>query len=61
MAERIVALKSSVHFRADFEPFASDVLVVESPGAMVADPAKLAFTRLRRGVRIHPLGPEFGT
>jgi microcystin degradation protein MlrC len=61
MAERIVALKSSVHFRADFEPIASDVLVVESPGAMVADPAKLAFTRLRRGVRIHPLGPEFGT
>ena len=59
-AERIVALKSSVHFRADFEPIASDVLVVESPGAMVADPARLPFTRLRRGVRINPLGPPFG-
>jgi microcystin degradation protein MlrC len=59
-AERIVALKSSVHFRADFEPIASDVLVVESPGAMVADPARLAFTRLRPGVRLNPLGPVFG-
>ena len=28
---RIVALKSSVHFRADFEPIASEVLVVTSP------------------------------
>jgi len=58
-AERIVALKSSVHFRAHFEPIASDVLVVESPGAMVADPARLAFTRLRPGVRLNPLGPVF--
>ena len=39
--ERLVALKSSVHFRADFEPIADSVLVVESPGAMVADPARL--------------------
>jgi microcystin degradation protein MlrC len=57
--ERIVALKSSVHFRAHFEPIASDVLVVESPGAMVADPAKLAFTRLRAGIRMRPLGRAF--
>ena len=55
--QRIVALKSSVHFRADFEPIASDVLVVESPGAMVADPVKLAFTKLRPGLRMRPLGP----
>lgn len=58
-AERIVALKSSVHFRAAFEPIAEDVLVVESPGAMIVDPANLAFTRLRPGVRLRPLGPAF--
>jgi microcystin degradation protein MlrC len=58
-AERIVALKSSVHFRAHFEPIAQDVLVVESPGAMIVDPAKLPFRRLRPGVRMRPLGPAF--
>jgi len=58
-AERIVALKSSVHFRADFEPIAEDVLIVESPGAMIVDPVKLPFKRLRTGVRMRPLGPTF--
>jgi len=58
-AEKIVALKSSVHFRAAFEPIAQDVLVVESPGAMIVDPAKLPFTRLRSGVRMRPLGPTY--
>ena len=58
-AERIVALKSSVHFRAHFEPIGEDVLVVESPGAMIVDPVKLPFTRLRPGLRMRPLGPTF--
>ena len=58
-AERIVALKSSVHFRAHFEPIADAVLVVESPGAMIVDPVKLPFRRLRPGVRMRPLGPTF--
>ena len=53
-AERILALKSSVHFRADFEPIAAEVLVVEAPGAVVADPARLPFRRLRPGLRTAP-------
>lgn len=56
---RLVALKSSVHFRGDFEPFAQQVLVVESPGLMIVDPSKLPFSRLRPGVRMRPLGPTF--
>ena len=48
---RILALKSSVHFRADFEPLASQVLVVEAPGAVTADPARLPFTRLPAWLR----------
>jgi microcystin degradation protein MlrC len=55
--QRIVALKSSVHFRADFGPIAKEVLVVTSPGPALADPARFAWTRLRKGVRLRPLGP----
>ncbi|HEX6530322.1 MAG TPA: M81 family metallopeptidase [Burkholderiales bacterium] len=55
--QRIVALKSSVHFRADFEPIAKEVLVVKSPGPALADPAEFKWTKLRKGVRLRPLGP----
>jgi microcystin degradation protein MlrC len=55
--ERILALKSSVHFRADFEPIAKEVLVVKSPGPALADPAEFRWTKLRKGVRLRPLGP----
>jgi microcystin degradation protein MlrC len=55
--ERILALKSSVHFRADFQPIAKEVLVVRSPGPALADPAEFAWRKLRRGVRLRPLGP----
>jgi microcystin degradation protein MlrC len=48
----VVALKSSVHFRADFDAIANRILVVEAPGANVADPALLPFTKLRRGMRM---------
>jgi microcystin degradation protein MlrC len=55
--QRIMALKSSVHFRADFEPIAREVLVVKSPGPALADPAEFSWTKLRKGVRLRPLGP----
>lgn len=57
--ERIMVLKSSVHFRADFEPIAGAVLVVAGAGANAADPASLRFRRLRPGLRLRPLGPAF--
>jgi microcystin degradation protein MlrC len=50
----VLALKSSVHFRADFGPIASRILVVEAPGPNVADPARLPFRRLRAGMRTSP-------
>jgi microcystin degradation protein MlrC len=56
---RILALKSSVHFRADFAPIAQDILVVKAPGAMLADPVDFPFKRLRPGIRLRPLGPRF--
>lgn len=59
VTQRIVALKSAVHFRADFEPIAGKVLVVRSPGPALADPADFAWRRLRPGIRLGPLGPAF--
>jgi microcystin degradation protein MlrC len=55
--ERILGLKSSVHFRADFQPIAKRILVVKAPGPALADPAEFAWTKLRKGVRLRPLGP----
>ena len=52
--EKIVAVKSSVHFRADFQPIAERVLVVAAPGPVVADPATLPFRHLRPGLRLRP-------
>ena len=57
--QRVVALKSSVHFRADFQPIAREVLVVRSPGPALADPSEFAWRRLRKGLRMRPLGPAF--
>lgn len=57
--ERILALKSSVHFRADFQPIAREVLVVKAPGPALADPAEFRWTKLRKGIRLSPLGPVY--
>ena len=57
--QRILALKSSVHFRADFQPIAKEVLVVVAPGPAKADPTMFKWTRLRKGLRLKPGGPAF--
>jgi microcystin degradation protein MlrC len=57
--QKILALKSTVHFRADFQPIAQDVLVAIAPGGHIVDPTKYAYQRLRTGVKLYPLGPEF--
>ncbi len=50
----ILALKSSVHFRADFAPIAEQVIVAIAPGPVVADPAVLNFRHVRADVRRRP-------
>ena len=52
---RVLVLKSSVHFRADFGDLASRIVIVEAPGPNVADPARLPFTRLPSDKRLTPL------
>lgn len=56
----ILVNKSSVHFRADFQPIAKEILVAKAPGPMIADPAELPWTRLHQGIRTSPCGPAFG-
>src|SRR4029453_1213306 len=43
---RVLVLKSSVHFRADFGDLASRIVLVEAPGPNIADPSHLRFTKL---------------
>ncbi|WP_067975019.1 M81 family metallopeptidase [Nocardiopsis trehalosi] len=56
----IVVVKSSVHFRGDFQPMAGRVLVAVAPGPMAADPTALPWTRLPAGRRTGPCGPPAG-
>ena len=57
--QKILVNKSSVHFRADFEPIAEHLLICAAPGAMPADTSVLPWTQLRPGIRIKPNGAPF--
>lgn len=50
-AQRILAVKSTVHFRADFEPIAGRILYAEAPGANPCRLESVGYKRLRPGVR----------
>ena len=56
--QKIVAVKSTVHFRADYDPIAAETLVVISPGANYCRLADMEYKNLRADVRLEPLGPE---
>ncbi len=60
-AQRILALKSSVHFRADFQALATAILVVAAPGPVTADPRALPFRKLRPGLRLGPAATPTAT
>lgn len=59
--QRIVAVKSSVHFRADFEPIAGAVLIADAPGAHPCRLDRVPYRNLRPGVRLGPGGAPFGS
>lgn len=56
---RVLLLKSSVHFRADFGAIASRIMVLAGPGPNVPDPAHLPFRKLRPGLRLRPWGGHY--
>ncbi|WP_419897304.1 M81 family metallopeptidase [Roseomonas sp. USHLN139] len=57
----IVALKSSVHFRADYAPIAERIIVAAAPGPVIADPSTLPFRHLRPGLRLRAGDPSSTT
>jgi microcystin degradation protein MlrC len=57
----IVALKSSVHFRADYAPIAERIIVAAAPGPVIADPSVLPFRHLRPGLRLRAGDPASTT
>jgi microcystin degradation protein MlrC len=57
--QRVLVVKSTCHFRADFQPIAESVLVAIAPGAHLVDARKYPYKYLRAGVRLEPLGPAF--
>ncbi len=48
MNTRILVVKSSVHFRAAFEPIAASVIVADGPGLTGLDLQQFDYTRIRR-------------
>lgn len=52
--QRIIVVKSSNHFRADFTPIASHVLVAKAAGPMAAEPADLPWRHLPAEIRRTP-------
>lgn len=57
--QTILVVKSAVHFRADFAPFAADVIVGAAPGPMPMRLEQLPWTRLPDGMRLGPMGHPF--
>ena len=53
-AMRLIVVKSSNHFRADFTPIASQVLVAKAAGPMAAEPADLPWKHLAPEIRTRP-------
>ena len=51
---KLLVNKSSVHFRAAFQPIASHILVAKAPGPMAADPSDLPWTKLPAGMSTKP-------
>ncbi len=51
---KIVVLKSSVHFRADFAPVAAEIIIAAAPGPNAVDNRDLPYRHIRSDVRVMP-------
>ncbi|MEM6488602.1 MAG: M81 family metallopeptidase [Pseudomonadota bacterium] len=56
---RIVAVKSTLHYRADFAPIAGRMLSAAAPGGFPCRMQSLAYRRLSPGIRLGPGGPPW--
>jgi len=53
---KILVVKSTIHYRAAFEPIASDIIEVDAPGLSSSNLSRFDFRRIRRP--IFPLDPD---
>ncbi|WP_274630750.1 M81 family metallopeptidase [Arvimicrobium flavum] len=56
---RIVSVKSTNHYRADFTELSSRIIELGAPGAVTLDPSKLSYKNLQPGTRLYGTGPAF--
>jgi len=54
--EKILVVKSTIHYRAAFEPIAREIIEVDAPGLSSSNLARFDFRRIRRP--IFPLDPD---
>lgn len=55
--QSILAIKSTVHYRADFDAIASEIFMAACPGFHPCRLENLSYNNLRPGVRLGPNGP----
>jgi len=48
--ERIVVVKSTIHYRAAFEPLAREIIEVDAPGLSSSNLTRFAFANVRRPI-----------
>ena len=56
LGEKILVVKSTIHYRAAFEPIAKEIIEVDAPGLSSSNLARFEFKRVRRP--IFPLDPD---
>ena len=57
---RIICVKSTAHFRADFAPIASRIIPVAAPGLFACDLSRIPYGKLRRGMGTRMFPPPSG-
>ena len=56
LRERILVVKSTIHYRAAFEPIAKEIIEVDAPGLSSSNLSRFEYRRVRRP--IYPLDPD---
>jgi microcystin degradation protein MlrC len=56
LREKILVVKSTIHYRAAFEPIAKEIIEVDAPGLSSSNLARFDYRRVRRP--IFPLDPD---
>jgi microcystin degradation protein MlrC len=58
LREKVLVVKSTIHYRAAFEPIAKEIIEVDAPGLSSSNLARFDYRRVRRP--IFPLDPDAG-